>query len=126
MAEKILIVEDERNLRKLYQMELEQDGYEVITAADGQSALRRLADEPVDLVVLDLALPDGSGLDFLQHFMEIHRHVKVVINTAYPLYNRDFHSWAADAFLTKSSDLTELKSTIDHFLHVPKHELQEI
>lgn len=125
MAEKILIVEDERNLRKLYQMELEQHGYEVITAADGQSALKRLADEPVNLVVLDLALPDGSGLDYLQHFMEIHRHVKVVINTAYSLYKRNFHSWAADAFLIKSSDLTELKSTIDHFLHEPRNEMQK-
>jgi DNA-binding response OmpR family regulator len=106
-------------------MELEQDGYEVITAADGQSALRRLADEPVDLVVLDLALPDGSGVDYLQQFMEIKRHVKVVVNTAYPFYKRDFHCWAADAFLTKSSDLTELKSTIDHFLHEHHHELQK-
>ncbi|KAA0231469.1 response regulator [candidate division KSB1 bacterium] len=125
MAEKILIVEDERNLRRLYQMELEQDGYEVTTAADGQSALRRLADGPVDLVLLDLALPDGSGLDYLQQFMEMHRHVKVVINTAYPLYKRDFHCWAADAFLIKTSDLTELKSTIDHFLHEPQYELQK-
>jgi DNA-binding response OmpR family regulator len=125
MAEKILIVEDERNLRRLYQMELEQDGYEVITAADGQSALRRLADEPVDLVVLDLALPDGSGLDYLQQFIEMHRHVKVVINTAYPLYKRDFHSWAADAFLTKSSDLAELKNTIAGMLHFDYNELQE-
>lgn len=125
MAEKILIVEDERNLRKLYQMELEQDGYEVITAADGQSALRRLTAEPVDLVVLDLALPDGSGLDYLQQFMEIHRRVKVVINTAYSVYQGDFHSWAADAFLVKTSDLTELKSTIDHFLHEPQYDLQK-
>jgi DNA-binding NtrC family response regulator len=125
MAERILIIEDENNVRQLYQMELEEEGYEVVTAADGQSALRRLADEPVDLVVLDLALPDGSGLDYLQQFMELHRHVKVVINTAYPVYQGDFHSWAADAFLIKTSDLTELKSTIDHFLHVPQHELQE-
>jgi len=117
MRNRILVVEDERNLQQLYRMELEDEGYDVVTAADGASALRRLADEPVDLVVLDLALPDGSGLECLQQFVEIKRNVKVVINTAYPLYKRDFHSWAADVFLTKSSDLTKLKNTIDEMLH---------
>jgi len=125
MRNKILVVEDETNLQQLYRMELEEEGYEVVAALNCQSALRRLAEEPVDLVVLDLALPDASGLECLQRCAEIRRNAKVVINTAYPLHKRDFHSWAADAFLTKSSDLTELKCTIDHFLHEPQHELQK-
>jgi hypothetical protein len=57
--------------------------------------------------------------------MEIHRRVKVVINTAYSVYQGDFHSWAADAFLTKSSDLAELKNTIAGMLHFDYNELQE-
>jgi DNA-binding response OmpR family regulator len=112
----LLVVEDERKVRQRYQLELEKEGYHVVTAADGRSALRKLVDEPVDLVVLDLSLPDGSGLDYLQRFMEIKRHVKVVINATHPHDKTDFNSWAADAFLTKSSDLAELKNTIGGML----------
>jgi DNA-binding NtrC family response regulator len=117
MTDKILVVEDEEKLRRLYEMELEEEGYEVVTAADGRGALEKLNKEPVDLVVLDLELSDGLGLGYLQEFMDIKRNVKVVINTAYPSYKMDFHSWAADAFLIKSSDLTELKQTIYNMLH---------
>jgi len=44
------------------------------------------------------------------------RDVKVVINTAYPSYKFDFNTWGADAFLVKSSDMTELKSTVREIL----------
>ena len=116
MDNKILIVEDEKNLQQLYKTELERLGYAVIVVSDGQDALKTLKSEPVDLVLLDLALPDGIGLTHLQHLVDIKRDVKIVINTAYPSYKLDFHSWAADAFLTKSSDLTELKNTINCLL----------
>ena len=117
MTEKLLVVEDEQNLRKLYKMELEEEGYDVVTAADGKGALEKLNNESVDLVVLDLVLPDGSGLKYLQEFMDLNRDIKVVINTAYTSYKMDFHSWTADAFLVKSSDLSELKDTIEGILH---------
>lgn len=117
MTDKILIVEDEQGLRQRYQMALEEEGYEVKTAADGGAALEILRHEPVDLVILELLLPDGSGLEYLQHFLDIKRNLKVVINTDCPTYKMDFHSWAADAFLVKSADLYELKSTVDELLH---------
>jgi hypothetical protein len=47
----------------------------------------------------------------------MNRNVKVGINTADPSYKMDFNSWAADAFLVKSSDLSELKNTIEGVLH---------
>lgn len=117
MNDKILIVEDEQNLRRLYQTELEEEGYDVLTAADSEGALEKLKNVPVDIVVLDLKFPEGSGLEYLQEFMHVKRHVKVVINTAYPMAKWDFRSWVADAFLIKSSDLTELKNTINQMLH---------
>lgn len=120
MPDKILVIEDEKNLRRLYRSELREAGYQVLTAADGQGALQKLRKEPVDLIVLDLKLPDGSGLDYLQDFLLVKRDVKVVINTAYPTFKWDFHSWAADAFLVKSSDLSELKDTIKSVLQVPR------
>lgn len=116
MTEKILVVEGEKKLRYLYQSELQAIGYDVITAANGKGALEKLKQEPVDLIVLDLVLPDGTGFDYLEKFVTVKRNVKVVINTDYPNYKGDFHSWVADAFLTKSSDLSELKNTINSVL----------
>lgn len=117
MTEKILLVENEENLLRLYQMELEEEGYNVVTVTDGQEALEIVNNEPVDLVVLELELPSGSGLNYLQNLLEANRNVKVVINTAYPTYKMDFRTWTADAFLTKSSDLSELKETIRQILN---------
>jgi DNA-binding NtrC family response regulator len=117
MSERILVVEGEKRLRDRYQIELRNDGYEVITAASGQNALHRLKNESIDLIVAELVLPDGTGLGYLQKFLAVKRKVKVVINTSHSTFKTDFHSWAADAFLTKSSDLSELKSTIHSVLN---------
>lgn len=117
MSDRILIVEGEQELRTRYQSELRALGYDVITARNGKRALEKIKDEPVDVVVLDLELPDGAGFGYLEELVSVRRKVKVVINTAYSSYKRDFHSWIADAFLTKSADLTELKNAIDSVLH---------
>ncbi len=117
MSETILVVEGEEKLRKLYQNTLKGSGYDVITAPTGKRALDALKNEVVDLVILDLALPDGSGFDYLEKFVKTNRKMKFVINTDNPNYKRDFHSWVADAFLMKSSDMSELKNTIDLVLH---------
>lgn len=121
MTDKILLVEHERKWRQLFEAELQEAGYDVLTATDGNEALKQLYLNPVDLIILELKLPDGGGLDYLQSFMQIRREAKVVINTAYPSYKLDFQSWAADAFLTKSSDTNELKDTIDGLLHARRN-----
>jgi DNA-binding NarL/FixJ family response regulator len=61
---------------------------------------------------MDLLLPDGKGLDYLQRMLARHRRLKVIINSAYPIYKQDFRSWGADRFVTKSSDLFELKNAV--------------
>ena len=117
MKETILVVEGEKRLRQRYQNALRSIGYDVITAPNGKRALNMLRSEPIDLIVADLELPDGSGFEYLEECMSVKRKVKVVINTDQAAYKTDFHSWVADAFLTKSSDLTELTSTIASVLH---------
>jgi DNA-binding response OmpR family regulator len=117
MRSKILIVDNEKETRHRCRQEFEAQGYEVITAQSGHDALRKLSSEPVDLVVLELVLKDGSGIDYLEKMVHAKRHLKFVINTANPTYKMDFHTWAADAYLTKSTDLSELKQTVDKILH---------
>ncbi|MEO0074377.1 MAG: response regulator, partial [candidate division WOR-3 bacterium] len=58
---RILLVEDETNLRELVKARLEQNGYEVLTAADGYEALARVRDDHPDLLILDLMIPKMDG-----------------------------------------------------------------
>jgi DNA-binding response OmpR family regulator len=117
MEEKILIVEDAESLRNHYKTNLSDAGYAIDTAPSGKAAMEKLSRSLIDLVVLDLDIERGSGLDYLQQFVQISREAKVVVVSETSWYKSDFHSWAADAYLMKSPDLTELKSTIDLMLH---------
>jgi len=108
----ILVVEDERNLRAMYAQELEAEGYEVIAVSDAGAAKATFEENKIDLAILDLKLDGPSGIDVLQHLAREHRCVKVIINTAYASYKSDFHTWSADAYVVKSSDLDELKSRV--------------
>ncbi len=113
---RILVVEDEASLRLLYEQELREEGYEVVTVESGEEALKKLEGDRIDLVVLDIRLTGMNGLEALEEMLLKNRNLKVIINTAYANYKDDFSSWLADAYLIKSSDLTELKATIRKLL----------
>lgn len=66
MAKKILIIDDNSLTREINGSVLAQSGYEVITACGGSDGLKRLAEEKVDLIVLDLIMPDINGFEFLK------------------------------------------------------------
>ena len=113
---RILVVDDEVNIRKLYQSELEDEGYEVRTASGGAEALDILRSAAPDLVILDIKLGQENGLDFLRHLMEIRPSLSVILNSGYSTYKDDFSSWLADAYLVKSGDTTELKTKVREVL----------
>jgi len=118
----LLVVEDEPRLRALYQLELEAEGYEVDTAADAHEALQKIEEQKTDVVILDLKLPGKSGLELLREIIVLAPRSGVIINTAYDIYRYDFTSWGADAFLIKSSDLTDLKRSIARFVRGAQNE----
>lgn len=117
----VLVVEDDKNQRLLYQEELTEEGYRVVTAPDGRQALQSLREQTPDIIVLDINMPVMDGLDTLSQMMEINSSVPVIINTAYVSYQESFTSWSADAYIVKSSDLSELKNTIRDLLSRPKN-----
>jgi DNA-binding response OmpR family regulator len=108
---KILIVDDDQNILRLYKEELEEDGYSVITASNGKEALEQFEREEPDLVTLDILLPDVDGIKLLRQIKEKKPRLPVIMSTAYD-YRDDFAVWASEAYIVKSADLTELKSTI--------------
>jgi two-component system response regulator (stage 0 sporulation protein F) len=118
MPNRILIVDDEENIRKLYTEELSAEGYEVSSAESGETALDRVEKVKPDLVVLDIKMADADGLDILGSIKRQHQNLPVVLNSAYSIYKSDFNSWLADAYVVKSSDLDELKTRIREILAI--------
>ncbi len=116
MRKKVLIVEDEEALRVLYQDELKAEGYEVLTATNGREAIHQLEKGKPDLVVLDIVMPVMDGMEALGRILGKNREIPIILHTSHSRYKEDFMSWAADAYVMKSSDLTELKEKIRELL----------
>ena len=113
---KLLVVDDEANLRLLYSQELSDDGHEVVTAASAAEAVDRLRDSSFDLVVLDIKLKNESGIELLQQIVKERHDLPVILCTAFSCYKDDFSAWLADGYVVKSSDLQELKDEIKRVL----------
>ena len=109
---KILIVDDEEGIRILYKMELEDEGYDVITLPDGQELLRAVDEHHPDCIVLDIKMREYDGLDLLQQLRKKYYDLPVILNSAYSSFKVDLKAVAADYYVVKSSDLAELKAKL--------------
>jgi CheY-like chemotaxis protein len=116
MNKKILVVEDEEGLRLLYEEELKAEGYEVLTARNGKEAIEQLEKGKPDLIILDIVMPVMDGIEALGRIVGKDRKIPIILNSSYPGYRQDFMSWAADAYITKSIDLGELKDKVRELL----------
>lgn len=113
---KLLVVDDESNIRLLYRQELADEGYDVTTAATAVEAVGHLEGKTFDLVVLDIKLKNESGLDLLQRIVKERDNLPVILCSAFSYYKDDFSAWLADGYVVKSSDMTELKDEIRRVL----------
>ncbi len=109
---RILVVDDEEYIRHYYSEALTEDGHEVSTVASGHNLLRRIDFLRPEVVVLDIKLVDYDGLELLQEIRNRHHDLPVILCTAYDTYKHDHKSIAADYYVVKSFDLSELKMAI--------------
>ena len=116
MKKKILIVDDEKNIRFLLKEELTDEGYDVILAESGAVALEIISKEKLDLVTLDIKIPGEDGLSILRKIREIEYDLPVIICSAYSVYKSDFSAVAANHYVVKSSNFEELKTKINEML----------
>ena len=114
--EKVLCVDDDLSLLRLYEDELVEEGYEVVLAKDGKEAIAKFEKESPQVVVMDIRMPVMDGIEALTTLLGKDRQVPVILNTAYPQYRENFMTWGAEAYVIKSSDLTELKQKIREVL----------
>ena len=113
---KILIVDDEESIRFLYKEELEEEGYIVECAKNGEEALEKLIVFKPDLVSLDIKMPVMDGIEALKRIREKERRLPIILCSAYGEYKQDLTTWASDAYVVKCADLTAFKSTIRKLL----------
>ena len=110
----ILLVEDTPSLQLLYRSALNGVGHQVIVASTAAEALGLLRDMPVQLVLLDLVLPDRDGLDLMQEVLQLRPDTAVVVMTAHGSINKAVEAMRAGAhdFLVKPFDETRLLAAI--------------
>lgn len=113
---KILVVDDDPNIRFVYNQLFSEKGYEVFEAESGKETFDILNNEEINLVVLDIKLRLESGLNILQRIVKEFPNIPVVLCTAFASYQDDYTSWLADGFIIKSSNPLELLTEVNHVL----------
>jgi two-component system response regulator PilR (NtrC family) len=110
----ILVVDDEPDLRTLYELTLLREGYRVETASSVQEARQQLQDHRYDAVITDMRLPDGFGMELLQDLRDQQRRERCVVMTAYGSAENAVEALRAGAFdyLTKPVDLKQFRSVV--------------
>ena len=116
---RILVVDDEQSIREFLTILLEKEGYEVSTAESVSSGIERLHAEPFDLVMCDLKLPDGNGLEVLQNARKRQLECPFIIITAHttPQHALDALRAGAAEYLSKPFNVDDLKIILDKLLH---------
>jgi len=117
----ILVVDDEPDLRTLYELTLLREGYQVDTAGDVQQARKLLAEHPFDVLITDMRLPDGLGLSLITDLKAEQRSERCVVITAYGSAENAVEALKGGAFdyLTKPVDLKQFRRVIASAVNTP-------
>ncbi|MBL4693813.1 response regulator [Candidatus Gracilibacteria bacterium] len=122
-SKKIMVVEDDRLVSKIYKIKLESKGYEVITAEDGDQALSLILSEMPDLIILDILMPSKSGFEVLDSIRanEQTKEIPVIVLTEANRSEEDLQkglSKGANEYLVKSkSSLEQILEKIASYLN---------
>lgn len=126
MAKTILTVDDERSIVRLVQVNLERQGYNVITAFDGRQALESIAANKPDMVICDVMMPYMDGFEVLRQLRmdEATRELPVIMLTAKAMDNDVFRGYqqGATCYLTKPFSPPELISFVKRIFSAESEE----
>ncbi len=118
MAKRVLIADDEKNMRWVLAQALEKDGFEVVQAANGREALSAVAEQEPDIMILDHKMPKPDGMEVLRRLRSKDHLFPIIMLTAHGNVETAVEAMKAGAteYLTKPFDLEELKLSIDKAL----------
>jgi DNA-binding response OmpR family regulator len=114
LTHRILVVDDEKTLRHFLRLQLQEQGYEVIEAADGETALQLIRLQSFDLALIDLRLTDMSGLEIVRYLRQVAPRTSVIILTAFATLDSAIEALRQGAhdYLPKPFDTTELLASV--------------
>ncbi|MGE5198455.1 MAG: sigma-54-dependent transcriptional regulator, partial [Rhodospirillaceae bacterium] len=116
----VLVIDDDDSVRRVIEFTLQEDGYRVITAANGLEGLERLQAGPVDAVITDMRMPEMGGVDFLARVRSMLPDIPVVMLTAHATVGSAVEAMKLGAFdyVTKPFGRDQLRATIAKALDV--------
>lgn len=111
---KILIVDDDPNIRLLFAEILKMDGFEIATASTGTKALQSVLEDHFNLLILDIKMPGIHGLEILRRLREKGRNLPIIICSAFEGMKDDFSikSYGISDYLVKPVDLKLLSASV--------------
>src|SRR3954454_23523266 len=115
----ILIIEDEAKMRRLLELDLNEGGFQTLSAGDAETGLNLLGNEHVDLVLTDLKLPGMSGLEFLHQAKRGHAALPIVVMTAYGSVETAVDAMKSGAanYVLKPFSLAEMRMVVEKELN---------
>lgn len=119
---KILVVDDEPNILLSLEFLMQQAGFEVVTAEDGQSALSQASQEAPDLLLLDISLPDISGFEVLERLRKESPDLPIIMLTAHgrEVEREKGLALGANDYITKPFSTQALVDKVTHLVNVPE------
>ncbi len=119
---RLLVIDDEPDLRTLYELTLVREGYQIDTAGTVSAALAHLGEQAYSAVITDMRLPDGTGLDILRYLEDSGRSEKALVITAYGSAENAVEALKAGAYdyLTKPVDLKQFRLAVASALGRPR------
>jgi len=124
---KVLVVDDEQGMREFLTVLLEKQGHRVTAAADGERALQLVAEQPPDLVISDLRMPNVDGIGLLAGIRKQHPELPVILITAYASSDSAIQAMrlGADDYITKPFRIEEIRLVVEKALARPRAKQQD-
>lgn len=113
----ILVADDDAGMREIVHRLLEEEGYRVIAATNGNEALQQLEEDSFHAVILDIRMPGLDGLEFISQVRRKYLGLPIIICTAHRAYSEDFRALGADAYILKEGDMSHLRHEVEKALN---------
>ncbi len=121
---KILVIDDDKSIRKIFRINLEDEGYIIDLAGSGEEALTKIENQRYNLALIDIKLGDMEGTDLLESFQEKSPEMKKIIVTGFPSLQNAIQALnkGADAYILKPVKIDQLLEIIEEQLRKQREE----